>query len=463
MPENDIYNNKSKYETFLKKLDLLTIPPEKRTDKRSGKAVYYCRNRDNLIYFRKLAEKFDARDLSYVRRYRIFNTLILLCYATEKDLAQCDRDDIDKIVAFMHTRYNSQKSKTDFIRDIKYIWKILFPENDEKGRIDDTICPYSVRHLRPYADKSKQKARKDKLSWEEYEKIINYFADNPKIQAFLTLAADSFGRPQEILYTRVKDLELYDNYAILHISEHGKEGPGSLWCIDSFPYVLKWYNQHPLKSNKDAFLFVNNNKGQLTPKQINSLLKVACRHLQISKPVRCYSFKRNGITFARLRGDSDVEIQRRARWTSTKQLKTYDLSNQGDALKIALSKRGLTNDNGYKKFFPVTKTCMFCGFDKIGLTEDTCPKCLHVVDREKIKQELQLSTLKIDDINEMRNQNKELRESIAELKLKCDKVTNWQEMFSKMIPFLIKERDAANFIRERKLTERFSEIAEHIT
>ncbi|MBU1604765.1 MAG: hypothetical protein KKG75_05715 [Nanoarchaeota archaeon] len=82
MPENDIYNNKRKYELFLDNLDLILIPPEKRTDKNARKSIYYCKNKNNLKYFRKLAEKFDARDLSYPRRYRILNTLKMICHAT---------------------------------------------------------------------------------------------------------------------------------------------------------------------------------------------------------------------------------------------------------------------------------------------------------------------------------------------------------------------------------------------
>ena len=414
MPENDIYNNKRKYESFLENLELILIPPEKRTDGRGKKSVYHCKNGANLKYFRKLAEKFDTKDISYVRRCRILNTLRLICHATRKDLAQCDRDDIDEIVAFMHTRYHSQKSKSDFIKDVKHMWKVLFPERDEKERVDETICPYVVRHLKPNGDKSRERARNDKLTWEEFERLIGYFADNPKIQAYVTLSVESLGRPQEILYTKIKDLELHHNYAKLHISEHGKEGIGILQCIDSFPYMLKWYNQHPFRNNREAFLFLNENNEQLKPKQINELLKKACRQLKLNKPITCYSLKRNGVTFARLRGESDVEIQHRARWTSTKQLKTYDLSSQEDSFRIALAKRGLIKDDKYKEFLPRTKTCLFCGFDKIGFTEDTCPKCLHVIDKEKIKQGMEF--LNMESVQKLFKIITKLQEDVENIK-----------------------------------------------
>jgi len=387
MPDNDIYNNKRRYERLLENLDFILIPPEKRKDTNGRKATYYCKNKNNLQYFKKLASKFDMKDLSYVRRCRVFGTFRLITYVTEKDLVDCEREDMDRIVAFMHTRYNSQRSKTDFIRDLKYIWKLLLPEIDEKGREDETIMPYVVRHLKANGDKSREKARRDKFSWEEFESIIEYFKDKPCIQAYITLAVESLGRPQEILYMRIKDLELHENYAKLHISEHGKEGIGILQCIDSFPYVLKWYDCHPLKKNKESFLFLNDKDGQLTPKVVNNSIKKACRHLEIDKPITCYSLKRNGVTFCRLRGESDMEIQHKARWTSTKYLKNYDLSNQEDSFKIALAKRGLIKEEKFKEFLPETKNCGICGEKNIGFTEELCPNCKRSLDREKIEQE----------------------------------------------------------------------------
>ena len=387
MPEDDIYKSKRRYESFVKLVENgeFLLQPEKR--KRSaGTAKYYCRNKENIKYFYRLFDSFEAQDLSYIRRGRILCNFRLICYIAEKDLAKLEREDIDKIVAYMHKTHKSPTSKADFVKVIKRTWRTLFPEKDEKGRIDESLCPYAVRHLRTNGDKSRQKAREDKLTWEEYESIVKYFSDNPRMQAYLTLAVESLGRPQELLYTKIKDLEVYENYAKLNISEHGKEGIGILQCIDSFPYVMKWFNQHPLKDNPKEFLFINEKKRQLTPKVVGKYLKKACLNLRIYKPVTPYSLKRNGVTFARLRGESDVEIQHKARWSSTKQLKTYDLSTQEDSFKMQLAKRGLINSRDYGQSLPQTKICPYCGFDKVGFSEDQCSKCLRILDRNKIME-----------------------------------------------------------------------------
>ena len=160
-----------------------------------------------MSYFEKLFDVYEARDLSYVRRNRLNMTFRLILGATEKYLAEisknCDRDEVNKIVAFMHNNYKSPKSKSDFMRDIRYLWKHLFPEKDEKGRTDETLIPYVVRHLSPKIDKSKEKRRKDKLTLEEFENLVQYFADDVQMQFYLTFANESLVRPQEACYLRL--------------------------------------------------------------------------------------------------------------------------------------------------------------------------------------------------------------------------------------------------------------------
>jgi integrase len=382
MAEDDIYKSRQKYETLVENFDKLTEKPK-------GNRKYYCKNKANIKYFRELVKYFELKDLSYIRRRKVLYTLRLITFIIEKDLKDCEREDINKIVTFGHDKFKTVNSKKDFIKDLKCIWKILFPEKDRKGRIDETITPYVVRHISRKVDKSKEKLRNDRISFEEFQAIVKFFDKDPKIQAYLMLAFESLGRPQEILYTKIKDYQFNDSYARIWISEHGKEGTGFLQCIDSYPYVLEWFKQHPLKGNSEAFFFINqNNRGkfqQLKNHNINVRLKTACKALGIDKTVTCYSLKRNGITYRRLRGDSDIEIQHVARWTSTRQLKVYDMSTQEDALTMALKKRGFV-DEMKKDLDMKIKICLFCGQDN-GCTAEICSICKRPLDREKLREQ----------------------------------------------------------------------------
>ena len=369
------------------------MPPA--ASSRRGMRRYYCRNPINLQYFPKLHRYFEAHDSSYIRRVRKLQVLLFVTTYIDKDLALSDRDDIDLVVAKGHSVNRTCSSKEDFLRSVKWLWKVLFPEVDEHGRVDDRIVPYPVRHLSPRVDRSLQRLRNERLTSEELARLVGFFSSDLRMQAYITLAFESLGRPQEICYTRIKDVELHENYGRVWVSSHGKEGIKFLHCIDSFPYLLRWYSRHPFQHDDRAFLFCAGKKSDkpLNPATINKHLHLACKRLGISKNVSAYSLKRNGVTFRRLRGDSDVEIQHVAGWTSTKQLQTYDLSTPEDAFHQQLARRGLASGRSKPQGIAPPRTCS-CGAT-LGFADKVCPNCNHSTSashhvREEIEAETQV-------------------------------------------------------------------------
>ncbi|MFH1850523.1 MAG: site-specific integrase [archaeon] len=441
MADNDIYNNKGQYEKFKANLNLYLEEPK-------GFRKYQIKSRKNLSYFYKLMTRFEAADISYIRRLRLLRSFLIVCHSITRDLAEVDREDIDRCVMFANQQNNSERTKKDFVRDLKHMWKILFPEKDEKGRIDDTIVPYAVRHLSAKMDKSREKMRKDRLTVEEFEKLIGAFGNDPRMQALLTVKIESLGRPQELLGRNIEDVELQENFAKIYISEHGKEGIGFLRSIDSFYYLTKWLNEHPLKHDPKAPLFINlGTRGKylrLKPSAANKLLRERCKALGIHKPITLYSFKRNGVTLCRLRGDSDMDIQHRARWTSTRQLRTYDLSTQDDSFKIELIKRGMIKpDEKYAHAAPMLKRCTFCGHNN-GIAEKVCANCKRLLDRQEIER--------IE--KEKEAENRQVREEMAVIKEQLAQSERRDEIILKLIQGLAKRgkmKDVVSVIKEEGL------------
>lgn len=397
MAENDIYNSQKRYKDFVSNLNIYVLKPE-------GKRKYQIKNEANLKYYEILVKKFEARDSSYIRRLRLLRSFLIVTNIITKDLKEATREDLDKVMAYFNKQKFSPKTKKDFVIDVKFIWKQILPEKDKKGRPDETEVPYVVKHLSPKVDKSTEKRRNDKLTIEEFESLVSAFGNDVRMKALLTLAIESLVRPQELLYTKIKDVELYDNYAKIYVSEHGKEGIKFLRCIDSFFYVSQWYNQHPQKKNPDAFFFITmGNKSkykQLIPSAVNKQISLKCKLAGINKPITFYSLKRNGVTIRRLRGDSDLEIQHTAGWTSTKQLRTYDMSEADESFTIELIKRGLVKpDKKYKEFQPLNKKCLFCGFDN-GIAESQCKNCKRPLDRGVIEKEAKDKDKEVKELRE---------------------------------------------------------------
>ena len=318
-------------------------------------------------------------------------------------------------------------TKKVFIINLKFIWRLLFSEKDEKGRIDESITPYVVRHLSSKIDKSRQKLRSDKLTYPEFEKLVKAFGTDMRMKAMITISLESLSRPQELLGRKIKDVELFDNYAKIYITEHGKEGTGFLRIIDSYQYLSEWLNQHPQKDNPEAYLFIttgktNRNK-QMRPITANKYIKQRCKEIGLNKPITLYSLKRNGVTFLRLQGADDLEIQHRARWTSTDQLKTYDLSTQEDSFKVELIKRGLVEGKGkFKEFAPKTKECLFCNTTN-GIAESICSQCKRPLDREVIEQEAKKKEVEVTDLKEqMKNIQQQFTDIIINKKYPSEEI-----------------------------------------
>jgi integrase len=403
MALDDIYGNKGRWERWISQYIEGTKILKRPTDSRRK---YYCKNKENLKYYLKLIRSFEVDDLSYIRRSRLRDVMNILCFFIVCDLKNANSVERDEItIQIRKVTSPSQLKKTS--SDVRRIGRILF-EEDER--------PCFFKEFKIKTDISRQIARKDKLTLEEFDNIMKFFCNDVVIQSFLSLAFESLARPQELCYTKIEDLEIHENYAILNVSEHGKEGIKKLLSIDSFPYVLKMYNSHKKRNNKESFLFLNEYGDQLTPFAINKKIKRSCRVLEIDKPVTCYSIKRFGVTSRVLQGNDPSTIQKIAGWKSTKQLRTYDQSDQEDVFKIELAKRGLIKSEKFKEFLPETKKCSICGEENIGFSEDLCPNCKRSLDRDKIKQEsefLNMETIMklVETVNELKKDMDGIKDS----------------------------------------------------
>lgn len=403
MAENDIYNSKKQYETIVKKIESrVYLKPDKRTQ-------YFVKNPDNLKYLRHLVKEFEFRDISYVRRIQFFKALRKTCFCTDKDLKALTREDAKEIVSKLNSIHHSPVTRRDFINYNKASWKIILPEKDQQGRVDDTIVPYTWR-ISAHSDKSLQRDKTDKLNNTEYIKIQNSLSADPRMQLYFALMYECLARPQELCYININDVDLRDDYARIRIKEHGKEGTKTLQVIESYYYLTQWLNKHPLKHDQEAPLFMTlGNKRRherLSPKHANKILHSKLKELGINKPITNYSFKRNGVTVRLLAGESAQNIQKIAGWTSTDQLQTYDLSDQEDFFKEELIRKGIVKPNETQKRFITYRTCVYCNTINPPNFE-VCAQCKRPLNREKIIAE-----------------EKEKEKEIQQLKAQIDHITD---------------------------------------
>jgi len=405
MAEDDIYGSKAKYERFVRNIDTLIIEPSKRKNPGQRRvAKYFCRNPANLAYFRRINAHFKAVDLSYVRRLRIFNTLVFVCDCTEKDLAACGRHDMNLIMERLHEVNKTIESKQTVIKQIKALWRVLFPELDGQGRPDETLTPYVVRHLSARMDISKRVERNDYFTEEEYLKIINYLGHDPRLQAFFKISFECYARPQAMLYLKIGDVTLLDDYAEIECRAHGKEGPRLFPpVIASYPYLIKWLKEHPLKHDKNAYLFINtgntNRLKQLRVEAINNALKKACKDLQIDKPIRCYSFKRTTINYDAENDENPITVMYNAGWTSISRFDSYKKKKPRHIYNRQLINKGLKNEEKPAINLKEQKKCHFCN-TPVGFSEVICPQCSRPLDQQKIAEKAEAKEQEIGQLKQ---------------------------------------------------------------
>ena len=404
MADNDIYNSKKQYETALRKFKdgSYLKPPTRKTD------LYYIVNPKNLKYFEQLIKEFDFRDLSYMRRNGFFKVLKRTAYYIKKDLKDVTREDVKELIGTVNKKLNPTTMR-DYVDKNKFIWKTLFPEKDSKGRALDDVVPHPWR-FKFKIDKSRKKDREDKFTDTEYMKLQKSMGKNPMYQLWFSMIYNNLARPQELCYIDTSNVEIKDNYARVRISQHGKEGTKTLQLVDNYYYLLRWLEIHPLYDSKHPDkkgipLFVtqsNYAKNQrLTPKAANKYVQSKLKELGINKRLTNYSFKRNGVTHKYISGEPAQNIQKIANWTSTDQLKIYDLSEQEEFLQKELEDKGIIK-TGSKQKKVSYKVCSFCNaINTVSATK--CSKCQRSLDREQILKEEANKDKKLEDMEKKLN------------------------------------------------------------
>ncbi len=113
---------------------------------------------------------------------------------------------------------------------------------------------------------SRQVKPEQLISKEEVNKLIDA-SENARDKALFSTLYDSGVRIGELLTMRIKDVEFDDYGALLSVS--GKTGFRQVRVIgDSIPYLRSWLNVHPLREDKDSWLFCKIS-GDVKGKELN--------------------------------------------------------------------------------------------------------------------------------------------------------------------------------------------------
>jgi len=168
----------------------------------------------------------------------------------KKKFERARKEDIIKFLSKIEKKNYSEWTKHGFKVTLKKFFRWL------RGTEE---YPEEVKWIKTTVKNSKKKLPDELLTEEEVRKVAEA-ATHPRDRAFVLVLYESGCRIGELLSLRLRNVQ-FDKYgAVLLVN--GKTGKRRVRIIASASDLTAWINNHPLKDNPDAPLWVQKKKGK---------------------------------------------------------------------------------------------------------------------------------------------------------------------------------------------------------
>ena len=183
-----------------------------------------------------------VRGYSKARIIKYLDTLERIAKNLGKPLTQAKKEDIVNLIAKIEQRNYSEWTKHDYKVILRIFYKWL--------RKDD--YPEEVSWIKVRTS-SNHKLPEELLTPEEVNKLIDS-ADHIRDKAFISTLYESGCRIGELLCLQIKHVQFDEFGAVLLVN--GKTGQRRVRVIASEPRLHQWIENHPLKENPEAPLWI---------------------------------------------------------------------------------------------------------------------------------------------------------------------------------------------------------------
>jgi integrase/ribosomal protein L40E len=181
-----------------------------------------------------------AEGLKIARVLKHLYELKMLAELFGKEFNKASKQDVMKVVGDIERNDRSESTKRDYKILIRKFFRWM--EKDEV-----------ISWMKIPTRNDTRKLPEDMLSEEEIEKMINA-CEHPRDRALVASLYESGARISELGNLKVKHVK-FDQYgAVLMVD--GKTGMRRVRIIFSSPYLAIWLENHPFRSNPEAFVWV---------------------------------------------------------------------------------------------------------------------------------------------------------------------------------------------------------------
>jgi len=245
------------------------------------------RNRELIGAFEK---KLFSEGLSAARVEKYLDKLKIIAERLGKDLDEVRREDLEGFIYCLERSDYSPFTKKDFKLVLKRFYRWL------KG--GDEVYPEEVAWIKTTLKARDEVLPEDLLTEEEVMKLVNS-CDSIRDKAFIITLYESGARVGELGGMRVRDVVFGERYAKVMLK--GKTGSRSVIVIAAMPYLQNWIQNHPLKGDPDAPLWVNlgnvNRYKPMSYPALAKMLKAAGKRAGLKKKVHPHKLRHSRATF----------------------------------------------------------------------------------------------------------------------------------------------------------------------
>jgi len=242
-----------------------------------GREKYYLRGEEKLKNSdisprnKELIEQYNLFNLSTgkrgdLRRAKLMGELRKIAEWIKelgiKDLDSLDKNEAVKLIAHINGQRLKVRTKTDYRKGLKqfYAW---FKEEDPRHYSEDKRVQEELRRFYHFIEKETsgdckvtQANPETIITDEDCQKVLERGCFMPKERAFISLLHETGCRASEFLNLKISDLKLKQNLLEIHVPD-GKTGRRVIFATKSIPHILRYLEGHPLKENKNAYLWVS--------------------------------------------------------------------------------------------------------------------------------------------------------------------------------------------------------------
>jgi integrase len=134
--------------------------------------------------------------------------------------------------------------------------------------------------------------KEDLITDEEFRKMLNS-TDSLIHKAILCVLYEGGPRPGELRSMKLKDVIVNDNFIKIYVAGKmaKKQGKRPVYVIKHYDIVKAWIENHPMKDNEDAYVWIIKGKKPITHSTLKKMISELGKKAGLNKKVFPYIFR----------------------------------------------------------------------------------------------------------------------------------------------------------------------------